>query len=125
MENITQTETTDISEKTKATTQTFIYPSTTSREPSQALKTFAAASAMAEEEALAAKGKHPDRSTPVKAPKRVWRPRVKTQYEESKDLLDSSDDLDWLFKDHSHVLIQEKTTLSPRDDKVKFDAQSK
>jgi hypothetical protein len=84
----------------------------TEKEP----RTFAASSATEAEETIAKKGCHPDGSTPVKVQKRVWRPKMQTVYEEPEDELDTSGDLDWLFKDNGKAIIQDKTALPPRTD---------
>jgi hypothetical protein len=51
----------------------------------------------------------------------VWRPKVKFQYEEPEDLLDTSEDLDWMFEDKGHVIAEAKQTLPPRMDLIKYD----
>jgi hypothetical protein len=42
----------------------------------EAPNTFAASSATEDEECIAREGRHPDGSTPIQVPKRVWHPKV-------------------------------------------------
>jgi hypothetical protein len=60
----------------------------------------------------------------VNIPKRVWRPKVKFQYEEPKDLLDMSDGLDWMFEDKGHIIVEPKQTLPPYTDLIKYDPKA-
>jgi hypothetical protein len=83
--------------------------------------TLAATSAIEAEEAIAKKGEHPDGSKPVKVPKRVWRPRIRTVYKEPEDLLDTSSGLDWLFEDNGKVIIENHAAVPPRDGIIKYD----
>ncbi len=79
-------------------------------------RTLAASAATEAEDKIAKEGRHPDGSTAVKAPKRVWRPKVRMAYEEPEALLDTSGDLDCFFEEHGHVAIEDKKPLPPRDD---------
>jgi hypothetical protein len=79
-------------------------------------RTFAASSATEAEEKLAKAGRHPDGSAQVKVPKRLWRPKLRIEYEEPEALLDTPGDMDWLFEDHGKVLIEDKRALPERDD---------
>lgn len=81
-------------------------------------RTYAATSATVAEEETAKRGRHPDGSTPVKVPKRVWRPKIRMEYEEPEALLDTSGDLDWLFEEHGKVGIEDRKPLPPRDDVI-------
>ena len=82
--------------------------------------TFAATS-QTEEEAKRAKQGHADGSKPVKVPKRVWRPKVRSEYIEPEDLPDTSEGLDWLFEDCGRSIIKNKQELPPRDDLIRYD----
>jgi hypothetical protein len=79
------------------------------REP----RTLAASAATEEEQQIAKLGRQPDGSKPVKVPKRVWRPKVKFGYEEPEDLLDTSDEIDWMFEDKGKVIAEPKNELRP------------
>ncbi len=80
------------------------------------LRTLAASAATEAEDKIAKEGRHPDGSMAVKAPKRVWRPKVRMSCEEPEALLDTSGDLDWIFEEHGRVVIEDKKPLPPRDD---------
>ena len=75
---------------------------------------FAASSATEEEQRLAKLGRQPDGSTAVKVAKRPWRPKVKFQYEEPEEELDTSDDLDWMHEECGHALAAKNTKLPPK-----------
>jgi hypothetical protein len=45
---------------------------------------------------------------------------MQTVYEEPEDELDTSGDLDWLFKDNGKAIIQDKATLPPRQDLIHY-----
>ncbi len=91
--------------------------------PDPPSRTFAASSATEAEERIAKEGRHPDGSTPVNVPKRVWRPKVQMVYEEPEDTLDTSGDLDWLFEEHGKVGIETKGQLPPRDDLIMYNPE--
>jgi hypothetical protein len=84
-------------------------------------KAFAATSTTEEEEQITRRGNHPDGSAPVKVPKRAWRPKIKTVYEEPEDILDSSGELDWLFEENGKAMIENKTTLPQRSGLIIFE----
>jgi hypothetical protein len=85
-------------------------------------RTLAASSATEAEQQIAQSGRQPDGSKPVAVPKRVWRPKVKFQYEEPEDLLDTSDDLDWMFANKGHVIAKPEQQLPPRTDLIAYDS---
>jgi hypothetical protein len=66
---------------------------------------------------------HPDGSTPVEVPKRVWRLRVKTAYKYPQDKLDTSGDIDWLFKDNGRVLKYRTRPSFHRDNIIKYNPE--
>jgi hypothetical protein len=82
---------------------------------------FEASTATEAEQKIAKLGRQPDGSKPVTVPKRVWRPKVKFQYEEPEDVLDTSDEFDWMFEDKGPVVAEPTQTLPPRDDLIKYD----
>jgi hypothetical protein len=87
-------------------------------------RTLAASSATEAEQKIAKLGKQPEGSKPVSVPKRLWRPKVKFQYEEPEDLLDTSEHLDWMFENKGHVVAEPKQELLPRTDVIKYDPQA-
>jgi hypothetical protein len=76
---------------------------------------------MEEEEKLARWGRHPDGSTKVEIPKRIWRPQMKSTYIEPEFKLDPSSSLDWIYKGRGKVLAKEQNELPPRTDLILFD----
>ena len=46
------------------------------------------------------------------------RPKVRMVYEEPEAVLDTSNDLDWLFEKHGRVVIEDKSALLPCDDLI-------
>ena len=82
---------------------------------------FAASSATEEEEKLARWGRHPDGSTKVEVPKRVWRPQMKSTYVEPEFELDPSSSLDWIYEGRGKVLAKERNELPQRTDLIIFD----
>ena len=66
-------------------------------------------------------GRHPDGSTKVDVPKRVWRPQMKSTYVEPAFEHDPSSSLDWIFEGRGKALSKEKTELTPRNDLISFD----
>jgi hypothetical protein len=71
----------------------------TTRQTRTLPRTLAAPLATEAEQRIAKSGEQPDGSKLVSVPKRVWRPKVKFQYEEPEDLLDTSEDLDWMIEE--------------------------
>jgi hypothetical protein len=91
----------------------------------EARNTFVASSATEAEERIAREGRHPDGPTPIQiVPKRVWRPKVRMEYEEPEALLDIRGGLDWLFEEHRHVGIEGKGELTPREDLIKYKTET-
>ena len=84
---------------------------------------FAASSATEEEEKLARWGRHPDGSTKVEVPKRIWRPQMKSTYIEPEFELDPSSSLDWIYEGRGKVLAKERNELPPRTDLIMFDKE--
>ena len=82
--------------------------------------TFAATSQTEEEVKIAEKG-HADGSKPGQVPKRVWRPKMRSEYVEPEDTLDTSEDLDWLFEEGGRSIVKKKKELPPRDDIIKYE----
>jgi hypothetical protein len=82
-------------------------------------RAFAASAATEAEQKIAKLGRQLDGSKPVTVPKRVWRLKVKFQYEEPEDLLDTSDKLDWMFEDKGHVVVDTDITAPRRFDQIR------
>ena len=82
--------------------------------------TFAATSQTEEEAKIAEKG-HADGSKPVQVPKRIWRPKMRSEYVEPEDPLDTSGDLDWLFEEGGKSIVKDKKELPPRNDIITYD----
>ena len=86
---------------------------------------LAATAATAEEERKALDLKEfEDGTAPVRPDRRIWRPRVKSQYIEPDMLSDELEHLDLLFKDYGRCLMQDKHHVEPREDAsiIKFDS---
>jgi hypothetical protein len=49
-------------------------------------------------------------------PKRIWSPQVKSIYEEPEDIIDQSENLDFLFGEAGKTVLKHKHSLPPRDD---------
>ena len=78
-----------------------------------------------DEEQIAKEGCHPDGSKAVQVPKRVSRPKGRRAYKEPEAILDTSGDLDWLFKDYGKVIIEDKKALPPRDDLILYNLDAR
>ena len=83
-------------------------------------KTLAATSATKEEEEIAKLGRLPDGTKPVRVPKRLWRPQVKSDYIEPRADLDDPANHDWLFKDLGQTVIKKKDPVPPRTDIIQW-----
>ena len=81
-----------------------------------------AATSQTEDEVKKAEQGHPDGSKSVEVPKRIWRPKVRSEYIEPEEILDTSDDVDWLFENCGHSITKQKTELEPRDDIIEYDS---
>jgi hypothetical protein len=82
--------------------------------------TLAASSATAEEEALAAKGKFEDGTTPIQMERRVWRAQVKSQYVEPESDIDPTDQLDYVYVNAGKTVLRNKNKLPDRDDIIEW-----
>ena len=58
---------------------------------------------------------------PVQPERRMWRPKMASQYEEPDCIPDAMGDLEILYKDFGKPLWIKKTPLPPRDDIITFD----
>ena len=90
-------------------------------EPPGILKRTYAAMSQTEEEVKQAEKGHPDGSKSVVVPKRIWRPKVRSQYVEPEEILDTSEGIDWLFEDCGHSMVQDKKELPDRNDVIEYD----
>ena len=77
---------------------------------------LAASSASVEELAKSAlkDGKFPDGTTPIKVEKRVWRAQVKSEYIEPEDVIDPSENLDYLYENAGKTVLKPTKNLTPR-----------
>jgi hypothetical protein len=94
---------------------------TTKDSRNDGISVFAASSATKEEEEVARKLRDKDpKAQPVETERKIWRPKVTSQYMEPDCIPDPNGDLEILFKDYGKPIWVSKSTLPPRDDLIMF-----
>ena len=90
------------------------------------VKTFAASSATKEEIAKSKARRESGKEKSIKPSRRIYRPKVTSQYEEPDCFPDATSDLEILFKDYRKPILKKKTALPPREaeDTIRFSKES-
>ena len=84
-------------------------------------KSFAASSATKAEIEEAKQRAKKEKVKPVQPDRRIWRPKVASQYEEPDCFPDATEDLEILYKNFGKPLWTNKSTLPERKDIIKYD----